>query len=117
MDRFLVSLRQVINRPSGHKPNPTFVKGGLNYKEEFFCPHAEEHAKLFIKVFDLSALKCGLNTGEFKKDKEVQAMLTKVPDLLAKIEQIIGDVTKLHAQIYPPKPEKPRFSLKNWRRE
>jgi hypothetical protein len=113
--KFIVSLRQVTDRPSGHKLNPSFVKGGLNYNEDFCCPHAEEHAKLFIKFFDLSALKCGLDTGEFKTDKEVQAMIGKVPDLLAQIERIISEVNTLHAQVYPPKLETPRFSLKTWR--
>lgn len=109
--RFIVTVKEMLKqRPSGHNA----FEPRINYTEEFFCPHGEEHAKLFIKFFDLSALKCGLDTGEFKTDKEVQAMIAKVPDLLTKIEQIISEVNNLHAQVYPIKP---RFSLTHWRRK
>jgi len=66
--KFEVILRSIHEeRPSGHNPSAQF-RGGISYKETFWCSHAREHAQLFIKLFDLSAQQCGIDKGEFKQD-------------------------------------------------
>ena len=71
-------------RPSGHKLSPTF-SGGIDYKETFTCPHSRDHADLFMKVLDLSAMKCGIDMGEFKPDTyfigHMQSLITQIDSL------------------------------------
>ena len=102
--RIRVTLKTIHERPSGHNLSAAFggQKGDLPpYSEEIFCEHAKEHGEVFIKVFDLSAKKCGMDKGEFEMDKEVYA----------KIEQIIQDINTLHEKVYPTPPPKEEFSL------
>lgn len=88
--RFKVSLQQIHDkRPSGHKPSAGFGHG-LDYTEEFYCEHAEDHAKFFIKIFDLSAFKCGMDKGEFQKNQEHYDAIVK----------LIADANALHDRIF-----------------
>ena len=75
-------------RPSGHKPSAVFA-GGINYKETIWCPHAREHAILFMKVCDLSAELCGIQKGEFRDD----------PHFKDRWEKIVKDIEELHAYV------------------
>lgn len=71
-------------RPSGHKLSPAF-SGGIDYKETFTCANAKEHADLFMKILDLTAMQCGIETGEFKVDlyfiSEMNAIITRIESL------------------------------------
>ena len=78
-------------RPSEHKLNPAFT-GGINYKETFTCANARKHADLFMKILDLTAVQCGIETKEFKPDpyfiSEMNATVTRIESLHAYVKKL-----------------------------
>ena len=72
-----VTIRSVTERPSGHKPT-AFFAGGIDYKETFSCKHSRKHALLFMKVLDLSANQCGIDSKEFPSDSHFTSEMNKL---------------------------------------
>lgn len=83
-----ITVKSIHDRPSGHKLSPKFA-GGIDYTETFSCKHAKDHAFLFMKVLDLSANQCGVDTGEFPADPTFTAQMN---DLIQQIESLHDSV-------------------------
>jgi hypothetical protein len=100
-----VTVKSIHERPSEHRLSPAFAGDGFDHKETFICPHAKEHALLFCKVLDLSAMKCGIDQHEFASD----------PHFTANMNQLIKMVDKLHEKLPKnPKKTKKRSGLEGW---
>lgn len=91
-------------RPSEHRLSPAF-SGGIDYEETFSCNHSRQHANLFMKLLDLSAEKCGIDTGEFAADDYFTKTMN---DLIRRIEHLHGYV------IEKEKHGRTRPSLARW---
>jgi len=77
-------------RPSEHKLSPGFV-GGIDYKETFTCTHAKEHADLFMKILDLSARQCGIETKEFPKDLVFTIQMDRIVEQIGDLHRYIKE--------------------------
>ena len=64
-----VTVKVWYDRPSGHRLSPGFDAGTakLNHEETISCPHAKEHALLFLHFLDVIAYDCGVRAAEFKE--------------------------------------------------
>ena len=54
-----ISIQTV--RPSGHEPT---AGGAISHRELVSCPHAMEHARLYLKFLDVLAYDCGVRMKE-----------------------------------------------------
>jgi hypothetical protein len=95
-----VTVKSIHERPSGHRLSPAFAGKSFNHKEIFTCPQAKEHALLFCKILDLSAMKCGIDRHEFAPD----------PQFTANMNHIIKLIDKLHTTI-PKNPKKSKKGM------
>jgi len=99
-----VTVKSIHERPSEHRLSPGFAEG-FDHKETFTCPHAKEHALLFCKILDLSAMKCGIDQHEFASD----------PQFTANMNHLIKLIDRLYATL-PKNPKKTKKSsvLEGW---
>jgi hypothetical protein len=91
-------------RPSEHKLSPEF-SGGIDYTETFSCDHSRQHANLLMRMLDLTAEKCGIDTGEFAADN----YFTKT------MNNLIRQIEHLHSYVMEKeKHGRTRPSLEKW---
>ena len=82
-----VTVKAWYDRPSGYRLSPSFTPetGKLNHEETISCPHAKEHAELFLHFLDVIGYDCGVRGGEFKEFAGRAAKVKQLTEELWKV--------------------------------